>query len=338
MAAHEAHPAGAAVYLLRQELHEIPPPEVFRQAGRATIGALKMAWRAPVVLKPNVVWKTAPDSGIVTHPAFMRGLVDGLFDQGLSPGDIVVAEGGGIEETYDMAEYYEINGYVDELGPTGVELRDLNQDDHVILTDMRRQVVKRFHVARTILEALQRGTLVNVPKMKTHNMATVTLCVKNMQGMLTPIRHRHLCTFYPRSSDDDGHGLDYFQVDKPTRFYHKLVDLHMALRPHLHIVEGMVGRDGTGFNRGKNIPMGLVLAGRDALATDYVGATLMGFQPKQVGCLRMAAERRLFDLKAPPQVFLWERGWRACPDWLRYRAEPPFELLRREEIVYDDEE
>ena len=327
-----------AVYLLKTELDGLPSYDDLRRAGHAAIEALDVHWRVPVVLKPNVVWKTEPDSGIVTHAAFLGGMVDGIVAQGMSPRDIIVAEGGGIEESHDMAEYYESTGYASELAPRGVELRDLNQDRYIALTDMRRRVVKRFYVARTILHARHQGTLVNVPKMKTHNMATVTLCVKNMQGMLAPIRHRHLCTLYPRGESDDGRDLDYCLVDKPTRFYHKLADLYLAIRPHLHIVEGIVGRDGTGFNRGRNIPMGLVLAGRDGLAVDHVGAMLMGFEPMAVGCLRVAAERGIYDAEAPPAVQLWRDGaWQSGADWQSYRANPPFELLRRDDIVYDDD-
>jgi uncharacterized protein (DUF362 family) len=306
--------SSSTVYLHRHELDRLPPPEVFRRAGAEIIAALDFAWRPPVVLKPNVVWETAPDSGVVTHPAFVGGLVDGLLAQGLSPDEIIVAEGGGIEETHNMAEYYQTTGYVDEVGPSGVELRDLNRDESVILADSRRCIMKRFHVARTVLMALQRGTLVNVPKLKTHNMATVTLSVKNMQGMLTPIHHRHLCTRYPRTPYDNGRGLATKSVDK-----------------------GVVGRDGTGFNRGTNIPTGLVLAGQHTLSLDRVGAELMGFQPREVCFLSAAEERGLIDLDAPAEVRRWVDGsWQPCPDWTRFRADPPFRLLRREDIVYDD--
>jgi uncharacterized protein (DUF362 family) len=169
-------------------------------------------------------------------------------------------------------------------------------------------------------------------------MATVTLSVKNMQGMLTPIHHRHLCTPYPRTPYDNGRQLDGRVVDKIGRFADKLVDLSRAIVPHLNIIEGVVGRDGTGFNRGSNIPMGLVLAGQHTLSLDRVGAELMGFPPREVCFLRAAEERGLIDLEAPAEVHRWVDGaWQPCPDWARFRASPPFELLRREDIVYDDD-
>jgi len=329
------------VYLLRTPLDQLPGPEVFRQAGQAMVEGLWGEWQRhgrpqlPVVLKPNVVWNEPAESGIVTHPAFMGGLARGLLDHGVPADQIIVAEGGGAETMMDTLDFFRVAGYVDELAPLGVALRDLNQDASVHLIDSSRPILRHLHVSKTVLQA---GTLINVPKMKTHNMAVVTLCVKNMQGMLTPINYRHLCTAYPRWEDDDGLTLDARVVDALERFYHKLADLYMALRPDWHILEGIVGRDGTGFRRGSNIPMGLALAGQHPLAVDQVAAQLMGFEPRSVGLLRVAAERGLWDLGWDHiQVVTWQDGaWAPCPDWRSYRAEPAFRLLRRDDLVYKD--
>lgn len=326
------------VYLLHREPKNTSDSEGFRAAGYALIAALRRPWRAPVVIKPNVLLSFGPDSGILTHPAFVGGMVNALLASGLSPKEIVVAEGGGTEEgEQDMAKIFAANGYTAELGPCGIELRDLNRDRYVVLDDPQRRVLRHLYASRTILEA---GTLLNVAKMKAHNFATITLSVKNMQGMLTPIQHRHLCTPYPRHEHDDGIGLDLRILDKSGRFYHKLVDLTTALHPDLHIIEGIIGRDGTGFNRGKNIPLGIALAGHDPFAVDYVGASLMGFDPQSVGFLRAAAARGLWTF-AEDQVRvleITEKGLQPCSDWLRYRSEPPFELIKRDDVLYDEGE
>jgi uncharacterized protein (DUF362 family) len=326
-----------AVYLLHAAAKESPAPEVFRVAGRDVIAALRRPWRTPVVIKPNVILHFPADSGIVTHPAFVGGLVDGLMSCGLSATDIIVAEGGGTEDDHDMARIFATTGYIDELQPRGVELRDLNEDAHVVSIGSARRVLRTLHISRTIFEA---GTLLNVAKMKAHNFATVTLAVKDMQGMLTPIQHRHLCTPYPRYEGDDGEGLDLRVLDKSTRFYNKLVDLTTAIHPDLHIIEGIVGRDGTGFNRGKNIPLGIVLAGHNPLAVDHVGASLMGFRPEEVGFLRAAVARGLwaFDAEVVRVLEIKNGELSPCPDWLRYRAQPPFELIKRDDVTYDDDE
>lgn len=323
------------VYLLKLELAGFPAPDLYRAAGYALVTGLAGPWRAPVVLKPNVVLRFAPDSGIITHPAFVGGMVEALLAQGLSPAEIIVAEGGGIESDHDMASIYADAGYTAEFARLDIELRDLNRDAYVISVDPSRQVLKNLYISRTIMEA---GTLFNVAKMKAHNFATVTLTVKNMQGMLTPIQHRHLCTHYPRHDGDDGVGLDLRVVDEAPRFYQKLVDLALAMRPAWHVIEGIVARDGTGFNRGKNVPLGLVLAGRNPFAVDHVGAYLMGFASEEVGFLRAAVARGVWSFDASGiTVLAWHRGtWIPCPEWMAYRANPPLELIKREDVKYQE--
>lgn len=322
------------VCLLKTHLDSLPGPEAFRSAAPDLMRALRPPLRARIVIKPNVVWKMPADSGVVTHPAFVGGLVDALRERGFSADDIVVAEGGGIEGDHDMAEIFAMAGYADELSSRGVELRDLNEDSSVEMAVSGGHVLRNIHVARTIVG--EERTVINVAKLKTHNFATVTLCVKNMQGMLSPIHHRHLCTRYPRYKGDDGLGVDLNLLDSPSRFFDKLVDLAQTLHPDLHIIEGVVGRDGTGFQRGKNIPMGIALAGINPLALDTVGAMLMGLDTQEVGLLRAARERGLPGTD-PRQirVLIVRHGRLAeCRDWRKYRADPPFTVLRRDDVTY----
>ena len=98
-----------------------------------------------MVIKPNVLLSYAPDSGIVTHPAFVGGMVEALLASGLSPKRSVVAEGGGIEEgEHDMATIFAANGYTAELAPRGIELRDLNRDRNRHLSRTRRAACSRL--------------------------------------------------------------------------------------------------------------------------------------------------------------------------------------------------
>jgi uncharacterized protein (DUF362 family) len=322
------------VCLFKTDSEGLPGPEAFRLAALNLMRALWPLLGARVVIKPNVVWKMPADSGVVTHPAFVGGLVDALRERGLSADDIVVAEGGGIEGDHDMAEFFTLAGYADELSSRGVELRDLNDDGSVEMALPGGRVLHTLHVARTIVG--EERTIINVAKLKTHNFAAVTLCVKNMQGMLSPIHHRHLCTRYPRYKGDDGVGVDLNLLDHPSRFFDKLMDLAQALHPDLHIIEGVVGRDGTGFQRGKNIPMGIALAGINPLAVDTVGAMLMGLDPQEVGPLHAARERELTGTDPEQIRVLIVRNGRLaeCRDWQRYRADPPFTVIRRDDVTY----
>lgn len=121
---------------------------------------------------------------------------------------------------------------------------------------------ERYPLAQRVAEADAR---ISVQKMKNHNFMGVTLCLKNLFGLM-PI---------------GPHG-------RPRNYYHHIVrmpymlaDIGRILNPTLNIVDALVGQaqeewgDGKGTGRFIN---GL-MAGDHVIATDACGAHLMGHDP-----------------------------------------------------------
>ena len=110
----------------------------------------------------------------------------------------------------------------------------------------------------------------------------------------------------------------------------RLNDTAKAVPPHLNIIEGVVGRDGTGFNRGRNFPLGLVIAGVNMVAVDCVASYLMGFDPAHLIYLQMAAEAGLGsnDLNALRIYIIQDGAIVPCPDIEALCARPPLRVIR----------
>ena len=70
-----------------------------------------------------------------------------------------------------------------------------------------------------------------------------------------------------------------------------IADLSSVLRPHLSISDGTIGMEGLGPSAGNPKPLGVVLAGVDAFATDSLACSIMGISAHDVPHLRMGAER-----------------------------------------------
>jgi uncharacterized protein (DUF362 family) len=68
-----------------------------------------------------------------------------------------------------------------------------------------------------------------------------------------------------------------------------IVDVSAAVRPHLQIVDGIVGMQGNGPIQGTPMPAGLLVFGADPVATDVTAARLMGFDPARVPSIAGAA-------------------------------------------------
>jgi uncharacterized protein (DUF362 family) len=96
------------------------------------------------------------------------------------------------------------------------------------------------------------------------------------------------------------------------------------------VIEGIIGRDGTGFQRGANHPLGLVIAGVNMVAVDSVASYLIGFDPRSLVYLLVAAAAGLGtnDLTRL-RVYEVENGTIApCRNLAARRVQPPFTVIR----------
>ena len=282
-----------------------------------------------VVIKPNVTIPARPESGIITHAKFVGGIAEYFIrDVGLDGDRIAIAEGGG---KGDMAQFWEDGGFAEVADEQGLGLINLNLGGAVMVNLPQGHVFKEIPIAQAVKD--ETCYLINVPKMKTHGLAITTLCMKNLMGTIVPIDGaRHLCGTLPyvqgRETEITESGLPL----KEESFCQKLSDLSCAVKPDLNVVEGIVGRDGTGFNRGRNFPTKLCVAGVNVVAVDAVTSYLMGFDPEEIGYLKIAARRGLgpHSLKDIQVYGVQDGELVRCEDVERFVWRPPFEVLRGE--------
>jgi uncharacterized protein (DUF362 family) len=322
-------------------LYLVPSPapysdEVNTAAALETLHALDVPIRQKkITLKPNVVHGVAPDSGITVHPAFLRGVIAHLIDRGFDSSAITVAEGGGGEENRDMSVHYAAVGYDTLAAETGVNLVDLNADDYVRVDIPSGRVFRQMPIGRTVWDP--DAFFINIPKMRTHNLAVSTISIKNLQGIVVPLEERHMCTLFPRHPGDrGGDGLSGAVLDTHERWAHKICDISLARRPDLNLVDAVVSRDGTGFRQGTNRPLGIVLAGINQAAVDTIGSALMGFDPAKLTYLRVAGERGMGPTRVEDIRVLEVRdGGLVERDGVNgLVADPPFRVTLSASITY----
>jgi uncharacterized protein (DUF362 family) len=328
----------AAVLVSRSPVPNEPTDIDFRQAAIQALTALEVETTgARIVIKPNVTsgeMFADPDSGITTHPQFVQGIVEYFLGHGARRGRVTILEDPRDTDD-DEPRHWRGTGYPEVAAETGAVLRCPTSYTCVRKTVPDPHAFSELKVSRAAVDP--QAVLINVPKFKAHNLAITTLCMKNLMGAVKTA-DRHYCRQAwleipeavreaPRGDAFDRALHEQWQAGLARR----LIDTAQVLVPRLNLVEGVVGRDGTGFRNGTNYPLGLAIAGTNVVAVDAVATYLMGLDPSSIVYLRMAAEAGLGPNTIDGiRVYVVEDGALApCRNLERLRAETPFRVISR---------
>jgi uncharacterized protein (DUF362 family) len=252
-----------------------------------------------VVVKVNLVIDAPASSGIVTDPAVARAVVRLAREAGAS--QVIVVEGTAqyrdgdlnrdrfcTQAAFRTAGYDADGDMVDDA--TGAPLVDLNDSGGTDATDPAKVtkivvpaglIRKEYWLPNVISNA---DVLISVPVFKNHSAAGVTLGMKNLIGLLPADLYHGPGNIYGKHSLSHG----------PIELDQHIVDLSLARRPDFVVVDGQRGMvDGPIGSQLIQPPMALILAGRDVVAVDTVGALAMGYDPRAIPYLQLAAQNGL---------------------------------------------
>jgi uncharacterized protein (DUF362 family) len=224
-----------------------------------------------VVVRANACWAVKPDSGMTADPRVVEAFMRLIRDE-TRPREIVVADRSSIGA--DTAESFEVSGIKAAALRGGADrVLPLEQDTRVKVEVPDPMVLFRpVYLPKTMLDA---DVLIYLPKMKVHKLTLISLAMKMNQG-----------------------SLDWYDAIRNHRadMHQKMVDMLKLLRPHLSIVDALWPMQGQG--PGSPYPEDLIknfnviVAGKDPVAVDTVGATLMGFEAKHDVPMLRAAEMK----------------------------------------------
>lgn len=233
------------------------------QRGLAEIGVGRSEVQGKsILLKPNLVEPAIEAPHINTHPAFVLGVADAFL--GLDAREVFVAEGPG--HCSDTFLVLDESGMGKALQKVKIEFVDLNHDD----IDRRPNRSRRTRMAELFLpRSLRRADLVvSLPKMKTHHWTGATLSMKNFFGAMPGV-----CYGWPKN------------VLHHQGIHESIVDIVATIRPHLAIVDGIIGMEGDGPIMGTPKAAGLIVMGKNLPAVDATCCRLMGLSPENIGYL-----------------------------------------------------
>jgi uncharacterized protein (DUF362 family) len=215
-----------------------------------------------VLLKPNL-----NDVAVFTNISLTESLIQILLDLRAKP---FVAE-----STFGKANMtnaiFRQTGYSDLAAKYGIDIFNLNQSQAVEVKVSKPVVTESLRIAKEVFEA---DKIINLPSMKVHYATGITICLKNLKGLLVGDEKRR---FHEIGLED------------------AIVDLNNSIHPHLNVVDALTCMERMGPRGGDPFDLNLILAGVNAAEVDYVGMSIMDYTLDEVRYLKRYLELNELD-------------------------------------------
>lgn len=219
-----------------------------------------------ILLKPNLNSNMNALTGNTTDLRLLAVVIEFLKEQGFE--NITIGEGtnsgfyrSGISvisrlKVDELASYY------------GVKCIDLNFSDSSLISF---EDGVQAGVARECVEA---DFFINMPKLKTHFEAGMSVCLKNLIGCLVGQENK-----------------------KKTHLSLAANIVHITenIKPHLHIVDSLFAMEGLGPTKGVPVRTDRVMIGTDPYLIDLLAARFAQFDHRKVTTLAVAEKMGLVD-------------------------------------------
>lgn len=229
-----------------------------------------------ILIKPNLLSPNNPQKAITTHPMFVEAVIKKIVEITGQPENITLADSCVPILPYTengLKKLYEATGMINLPDRTGIILNYDNESTKISVVD--GVSVKQIDVISPVVKA---DIIINIPKLKTHNLTVATGAVKNMFGIIPGMAK-------------PGFHTRFFDV---SMFCNMLIDIVCAVKPHLTIMDGILGMEGDGpGNGGTPRKTNLILSSIDPFALDNIASNIMGLSEDDNPVLSEAKKRNI---------------------------------------------
>ena len=222
---------------------------------------LPKSTHAKILVKPNLHMDLNSLMGNTTDLRIIISIIEELKKRGYE--NIVIGDG----TNCGMDRFG-----IDVLGRLGI--RAIAHKYHIHAADLNQgpyQVVVlgdglKAKVADICLNA---DFFINIPKIKTHRLATMSVALKSLIGCFQKMDKRKI----------------------HLALHDNIVKMNEVIRPHLLIVDGLIAKEGQGPAWGKPRRLDVLLAGTSPFLMDAFCARLIGFDLNEIEYLKIAASK-----------------------------------------------
>lgn len=242
------------------------PDVMFDKAIEALGGMKKFVKKGQkVVVKPNIGWDTAPERAANTNPKLVGRIIEHCYNAGAR--EVYV-----VDHTCDeWQRCYKNSGIEKAAKDAKAKVVPANSESYYQEVSIPQgKVLKNTKEHEVILSS---DVFINVPVLKNHGGATLTIAMKNLMGNVWDRRYWHRNDLHQCIAD-------FATYRKPTL---NIVDAYLVMKTN----------GPRGVSTDDVVLMKSQLLSTDIVAVDSAAAKLFGLKPEDIRYLNIATEMKI---------------------------------------------
>jgi uncharacterized protein (DUF362 family)/Pyruvate/2-oxoacid:ferredoxin oxidoreductase delta subunit len=214
-----------------------------------------------ILVKPNITSDEDPCRPITTHPVIVEAVINYLLSKGAS---VIVGDSPTIDNRKFTGKKSGIRQVVEKSGAQWTRFNG---------PTVNRKVGNVTVKVTALIEEVD--LIINLPKLKTHELMYFTGAMKNIYGLVPGFNKAIQHSRFPNRF-------------KMAEFF---VDFEEAIKPHFHIMDGIVAMEGPGPGSGYPKNVNVLMASQNPLALDIIACRIIGYNPELIPINSVALQR-----------------------------------------------
>ena len=215
-----------------------------------------------VVVKPNIGWDVSPERAGNTNPALIKRIVEHCFTAGAK--EVYVFD----NTCDDWNKCYKTSGIEDAAKAAGAKMVPGNIESYYHEVDIVKGIkLKKAKVHELILES---DVFINVPVLKHHSSADLSIAMKNLMGVVWDRMFWHR-----------------------NNLHQCIADYATHRKPDLNVIDGyrvMMKNGPRGVSVNDVVSYKTLILSPDIVAADAAATKVFGSEPEDIGYIVKAAE------------------------------------------------
>ncbi len=241
-------------------------PEVMFDKAIAALGGMSVFVKKgqKVVVKPNIGWDVSPERAGNTNPKLVARIIKHCLDAGAK--EVFV-----FDNTCDnWIKTYANSGIEKAVKDAGGKMVPGNTESYYKPVTVKGQVLKSTTVHELILNC---DVFINVPILKHHSSADLSIAMKNLMGIVWDRRYWHR-----------------------NNLHQCIADFAGFRKPDLNVIDAyrvMMKNGPRGVSEADVTVMKSLIVSRDIVAADAAAAKLFGGNPADIAHIKIANDMKI---------------------------------------------